>query len=70
VAGLTAEDRVNLIAFAFKRHPRELAWAELKKHARQLKKIHDLPLEDFIAGLKKINPHTQAVLKLRPAAAD
>jgi spermidine synthase len=70
VASLTAADRVNIIAFAFKRHPRQLAWEELKKRARQLKKIHDLPLEDFIAGLKKCNPHTQAFLKLRPAAAD
>ena len=69
VASLTAEDRVNIIAFAFKRHPRELAWAELKKRARQLKKSHDLPLEDFIAGLKKMNPHTQAVLRLRSASA-
>jgi len=70
VANLTAEDGVNLIAFAFKRHPRQLAWAELKTRARQLKKIHDLPLEDFIAGLKKNNPHTQAVLKLRSASAE
>jgi spermidine synthase len=70
VASLTAEDRVNHIAFGFKRQPRQLAWAELKKRARQLKKNHELPLDDFIAGLKKLNPHTQAVLKLRSAAAD
>ena len=70
VACLGAADRVNIIAFAFKRHPRQLAWAELNKRARHLKKIHDLPLEDFIAGLKKINPHTRAVLSLRQAAAD
>ena len=70
VACLIAADRVNVIAFAFKRHPRQLAWAELKKRARQLKKIHDLPLEDFIAGLKKSNPHTQANLTLHPATAD
>ncbi len=67
---LNAADRVNIIAFAFKRHPRELAWTELKKRARQLKKIHDLPLEDFIDGLKKINPHTRSVLRLRSEAAD
>jgi len=70
VACLKAADRVNLIAFAFKRHPRELAWAELQKRARQLKANHDLPLDEFIAGLKKLNPHTQAALKLRSAAAD
>ena len=70
VASLTAADKVNIIAFAFKRHQRQLAWAELKKRARQLKKIHDLPLEDFIAGFKKMNPHTQTVLRLRAAAAD
>ncbi|MGP1681607.1 MAG: hypothetical protein ACTS8S_04690, partial [Giesbergeria sp.] len=67
---LKAADRVNLIAFAFKRHPRELAWAELNKRARQLKKTHDLPFEEFIAGLKKMNPHTQAALRLRSASAD
>ena len=70
VACLCAADRVNIIAFAFKRHPRQLAWTELKKRALQLKKNHDLPLEEFIAGLKKMNPHTQAALKLRSVAAD
>jgi spermidine synthase len=70
VARLTAEDRVNVIAFAFKRYPRELAWAELNKRARQLKERHDLPLEYFIAGLKKRNPHTRAVLRLGANAAD
>jgi spermidine synthase len=70
VACLNAADKVNLIAFAFKRHPRQLAWAELKKRARELKKIHDLPLDEFVAGFKKLNPHTEAVLRLRSAAAD
>jgi spermidine synthase len=70
VASLLAEDRVNIIAFGFKRHPRQLAWAELKKRARLLKKLHDLPLDEFVAGLKKLNPHTPAALRLRSAAAD
>ena len=70
VACLTAADRVNVIAFAFKRQPRQIAWAELNKRARQLKKTHDLPLDDFIAGLKKINPHTRSALRLCPVAAD
>ena len=70
MACLKAADRVNLIAFAFKRLPREIAWEELKRRARELGKVHDLPLEDFITGLKKINPHTRANLRLRPAAAD
>src|ERR1017187_7954567 len=70
VAWLTGPDRVNIIAFAFKRHPRQLAWAELKQRARQLQKIHELPFEDFIAGLKKLNPHTPSALRLRSAAAD
>jgi spermidine synthase len=70
VVRLHAADRVNLIAFAFKCHPREIAWAELKRRARQLKSVHDLPLEDFVAGLKELNAHTQAKLKLHSAAAD
>jgi spermidine synthase len=70
VASLTAADRVNLIAFAFKRHPRQLSWAELKKRARLLKKNHELPLEEFIAGLKENNPHTPAALRLRSASAE
>jgi len=69
VACLKAADRVNLIAYGFKGHPRELAWAELKKRARQLAKTHDLPLEEFVAGLKELNAHTQAKLKLRSAMA-
>jgi len=70
VIRLKAADRVNLIAFAFKRHPLELSWAELKKRAQQLKKIHDLPFEDFVAGLKELNPHTRVNLKLSSAAAE
>jgi spermidine synthase len=70
VVCLKAADRVNVIAFAFKRQPQELAWAELRKRARQLKKSHDLPLEEFVNGLKELNPHTQAKLRLRTAAAD
>ena len=65
---LHAADRVNIIAFAFKSRSNELAWAELKKRARELKKIHALPLEDFVSGLKELNAHTQAKLKLRCAA--
>ena len=67
---LNAADRVNVIAFAFKRYPEKIAWSELKKRARQLGKIHDLPLADFVAALKKLNPHTQAALKLRSAEED
>ena len=70
VACLNAAARVNIIAFAFKRQPRQIAWAELQKRARQLKKIHDLPFEDFIAGLKKLNSHMAAVLRLRSIAVD
>jgi len=70
VASLNAADRVNLIAFGFKGQPRQLTWTELKKRARELKKFHELPFDDFIAGLKKLNPHTPAVLKLRSASAD
>jgi len=67
---LKAADRVNHIAFAFKRHAREIAWTELDKRARQLRKIHHLPFADFIAGLKEINPHTRVKLWLRSVDAD
>jgi spermidine synthase len=67
MACLKAADRVNIIAFGFKRHPEKIAWDELKKRARQLSRVHDLPFDDFIAGLKKINPHTQSALRLRSA---
>ena len=70
VVRLYAADRVNLIAFALKRHPRELAWSELTQRVRELGKSHDLPLREFIAGLKELNPHTQAKLRLCLAAAD
>ncbi len=67
---LNAADKVNIIAFAFRREAREIAWTELKKRARSLKSVHDLPLEDFVGGLKKLNPHTKTVLRLRSLAAD
>ena len=70
VVSLNAADRVNIIAFAFKRYPDRLAWEELKTRARQLKKIHDLPLDDFLAGLRELNAHTRSALRLRSLAAD
>ena len=70
VVSLDAVDRVNVIAFAFKRYPDKLAWDELKARARQLKETHDLPFDDFIAGLKKRNPHTRSALRLRLLAAE
>ena len=70
VVCLNAADRVNLIAFAFKRFPHKLLWEALTKRVRELNKIHDLPLENFIAGLRRLNPHTQSALSLRSAAAD
>lgn len=70
VIRLYAADRVNLIVFAFKRAPQELAWAELKQRARALQVTHDLPLASFVAGLRELNAHTRAKLRLRAAAAD
>ncbi|MBE0615855.1 MAG: polyamine aminopropyltransferase [Burkholderiales bacterium] len=70
VVCLMAADRVNRIALAFKRHPRELSWAELKKRAKHLKKLHDLPLDEFVSSLKELNPHTRVNLGLYSAAAD
>ena len=70
VVCLHAADRVNMIAFGFKCQARELAWAELKKRARELKPAHDLPLAEFVEGLRELNAHTRATLKLRSAQAD
>ncbi len=70
VVSLIAADRVNIIAFAFKRYPDRLAWEELKTRARQLMRTHDLPLAEFIAGLRELNPHTRSALRLRSLAAD
>jgi len=70
MACLKAADRVNLIAFAFKRLPREIAWEELKKRARELGQVHDLQLAECVTGLKELNPHTRARLKLHTEAAD
>lgn len=70
VVKLTAADRVNVIVFAFKRHPRQLPWSALRKRALALRKSHDLPLDEYLAGLKKDNPHTRSALKLRAADSD
>jgi len=67
VIRLYAADRVNVIVFAFKGQMQDVAWSELKQRARALRPVHELPFADFIAGLKAVNPHTQAKLKLRTA---
>ena len=67
VVCLHASDRVNLIAFAFRQQARDIAWAELRKRALDLGRIHELPLKQFVSGLKELNAHTQAKLRLRAA---
>ncbi len=67
VVCLHASDRVNRIAFAFRQQAREIAWSELNKRALALGRIHDLPLKTFVAGLKELNAHSRAKLKLRAA---
>jgi spermidine synthase len=61
---LLAEERDNLIAFAFRGGPPRIAWVELKARARAAAELFGLALDDCIAALKERNPHTARFLTL------
>ena len=68
---LPAEDRVNMIVLAFKGRGARVAIDALKRAARELGRLHALPLERFVRDLVAHNPGTAAYLKLgRPAAGE
>jgi spermidine synthase len=61
---LLAEERDNLIAFAFRGGPRRVAWSVLRARARAAERLFDLPLGSCLAPLKERNPHTARFLSL------
>jgi spermidine synthase len=61
---LLAEEKDNLIAFAFRAGAPRVAWTELKARAREANARFGLPLEECVASLKKRNPHTRRFLTL------
>jgi len=61
---LLAEEKVNLVAFAFRGGPARIPWSELRARARAAKALFSLPLEECLAPLKKRNRHTARFLSL------
>lgn len=64
VVTMLAETRGNLIVFAFKHSPGKLAWAELKERAKKLETEFALPFPEFVAALRKHNPHSDKYLEI------
>jgi len=54
---LPAEQRGNVIVFAFRRVPRETHWAALHERARDLAGRTGLEFPTLVDGLRKLNPH-------------
>jgi spermidine synthase len=61
---LPAERPGNVIVFAFAEPPRGLHWQELNQTARTLEQGLGLPFPQFVAGLKKMNPHDAHGLRM------
>lgn len=64
VVTMLAETRGNLIVFAFKHSPGKLAWSELKERAKKLEMDFALPFPEFVAALRKQNPHNDKYLEI------
>ena len=58
VCCLPAAQRGNVIAMGFKRKPLATRWDELRERARQLEAVYGLEFLQFVAALKRLNPHT------------
>lgn len=67
LALMDAEDKVNVIALAFKGGPARLAWSELRGRARAWKDRLGLPFDRFVGSLRERNRHTARYLEILPA---
>ncbi len=56
---LPAEQRGNVIVFAFERSPNMPKWEDLRSKARQLEAELGLEFERFVEGFKKLNLHNE-----------
>jgi spermidine synthase len=54
---LPAEQRGNVVVFAFRRAPRETHWAALRERAQALADRTGLEFPSFVDALRKLNPH-------------
>jgi spermidine synthase len=54
---LPAEQRGNIVVFAFRRRPPHTRWDELHRAAAQLEAQTGLEFPRFVEGLRKLNPH-------------
>lgn len=64
IATMMSEARGNLIVFAFKNSPGKLPWKTLRIHAKSLEKKFSLPFSEFVAKLRKHNPHSRHALEI------
>ena len=64
VVTMMSEARGNLIVFAFRNSPGKLTWKALRIRAKSLEKEYALPFSEFVAKLRKHNPHTHHALEI------
>lgn len=53
ILAMLAEERGNLIVFAFKKPPGKHSWKSIKKNAQNLQRQYSLPFLEFVAKLQK-----------------
>jgi spermidine synthase len=64
VACVPAEWRGNVVALAFVRSPGRPRWDDLRLRARTLQARYGLEFLQFVDGLRQLNPHSDARLRL------
>ena len=55
---LEARTDGNVIVFALKGGPDQIGWDELRERAARLERRYGLPFTRYVAGLRRMNPHT------------
>lgn len=58
----------NILAFGFKGHPDRLAWNDLRRRVRELKRGHTLPFQHYVNALRQMNACTAGELLLAAKA--
>ena len=54
----------NVIVFALKGGPDAIGWDALRARAQRLEERHGMPFTRYVAGLRRMNPHTAGELLL------
>ena len=68
VLALPALSDPNILVFALRGAPPQIAWTRLRARAERLERRFGLPFTRYVSALKRMNPHSREALIVRASA--